>query len=206
MNIKTKSISIGIIAIFIGLAFTQMGSASIIENKETKLPVEMSFYDNNGAKITEIIQLSINEINKIENFINELQSIQNEKEFEEKIEEFITFIGRTGINFLDLDWLDNLPGKPIFSFGKGPKFLTRYHGRIQAKKLISMWTYPSGFGTTVIWGDGLAAAPTQILLRRQMGVMAGFVGLYLYMPPLRSGMTGRTCFFGTTLFAWGISI
>ena len=48
MNIKTKSISIGIIAIFIGLAFTPMGSASSIENKETKLPVEISFYDNDG--------------------------------------------------------------------------------------------------------------------------------------------------------------
>ncbi len=206
MNIKTKSISIGIIAIFIGLAFTPMGSASSIENKETKLPVEMSFYDNNGVKITEVIQLSINEINTIENFINELQSIQNEKEFEEKFEEFITYLGRSGINYLNLDWLDNLPGKPIFSFGKGPKFLTRYHGRVQVKKLYSFWIYPSGFGTTVIWGNGLAAPPTQILLKRQVGVMFGFVGLYLHIPPLIKGMTSRTCFFGTSLFAWGLSL
>ena len=203
MNIKTKSISIGIIAIFIGLAFIPMSGANIIENKETKLPVEISFYDNNGARIIEKIQLSISEINNIERIINELQNIQNEKQLEEKIEEFITFIGKTGIN---LNWLDNLPGDPIFSFGKGPRFLSRYHGRIQAKKIISMWAYPSGFGTTVIWGNGLVGAPTQILLRRQIGVMAGFVGLYLYIPPIRSGMTGRTCFVGTTMFAWGVSL
>jgi hypothetical protein len=206
MNIKTKSISIGIIAIFIGLAFTPMGSSSIIENKETKLPVEFSFFNNNGEKITEKIQLSINEIKIIEKFINEIQSIQNEKEFEDKIEEFITYIGRVGINNFNLDWLDNLPGKPIFSYGKGPKYLTRYHGRVQVKRLFSMWNYPSGFGTTVIWGNGLTSAPTQVLLKRQLGIMVGFVGLYLHIPPLISGMASRTCFFGTSLFAYGISL
>jgi len=206
MNLKIKSMSVGIIAIFIGLAFTPMGSASIIENKEIKLPVEMSFYDSNGEKITELIELSINEIYNIENFINELQSIQNEQEFEEKFEEFVTYLGKTGINYLNLDWLDNLPGKPIFSFGKGPRYLTRYHGRVQVKKVYSMWNYPSGFGTTIIWGNGLAAPPTQILLKRQVGFMFGFVGLYLHIPPLISGMTSRTCFFGTSMFAWGLSL
>jgi hypothetical protein len=206
MNIKRKGISIGIIAIFIGLAFIPMSGANIIENKETKLPVEISFYDNNGVKITDIIQLSIDEINTIDKFINELQQIQNEEEFEEKIEEFITFIGRSKISYFNLDWLDNLPGKPIFSFGKGPKYLTKYHGRVQVKKLVSLWNYPSGFGTTVIWGNGLAAAPTQILLKRQCGVMAGFVGLYLHIPPLIKGMTSRTCFFGTAMFAYGLSL
>jgi hypothetical protein len=206
MNIKTKSISIAIITIFIGLAFTPMGSSSIIENKETKLPVEITFYNNNGEKITEIIQLSINEIKTIENFINELQNIKNEKEFEDKIEEFITYIGRSGLSYFNLDWIDNLPGKPIFSFGKGPRYLTRYHGRIQVKKIFTMWNYPSGFGTTVIWGDGLTMPPTQILLKRQLGFMIGFVGLYLHIPPLITGMTSRTCFFGSTMFSYGVSI
>ena len=206
MNIKTKSISIGIIAIFIGLAFTPMGSTSSIENKETKLPVEISFYDNNGLKITEIIQLSINEIKTIEQFINELQNIQNEKDVEDKIEEFISYISKTGITYLPLDWIDNLPGNPIFSFGKGPKYLTRYHGRVQVKKIFSMWMYPSGFGTTVIWGNGLTAPPTQILLKRQLGFMVGFVGLYLHIPPLITGMTSRTCFFGTSALSWGVSL
>ena len=206
MNIKTKSISIAIIAIFIGLAFTPMGSSSSIENKESKLPVEISFYKNNGEQITEIIQLSINEIKTIENFINELQNIQNEEEFEEKIEEFITYISRTGLNYFNLDWLDNLPGKPIFSFGKGPRYLTRYHGRIQVKKIFTMWNYPSGFGTTVIWGNGFTMPPTQILLKRQIGFMIGFVGIYLHIPPLITGMTSRTCFFGSTMFSYGVSI
>ena len=206
MNLKIKSMSVGIIAIFIGLAFTPMGSAISIENKETKLPVEMSFYDNNGVKITEEIELSISEIYKIETFIDELQSVQNEQELEEKITELITYLGKTGVRYLNLDWLDNLPGKPIFSFGKGPRYITPYHGRIQVKKLASTWNYPSGFGTTVIWGNGLYAPPTQILLKRQVGFMLGFVGLYLHIPPLVKGMTSRTCFFGTSMFAWGLSL
>ena len=69
-----------------------------------------------------------------------------------------------------------------------------------------MWTYPGGFGTTVIWGDGLAMPPTQILLKRQLGFMVGFVGIYLHIPPFIKGMSSRTCFFGTTLFAYGVSI
>jgi hypothetical protein len=206
MNMKTKTITIGIIALFIGLAFTPVGSSSRIENEETKLPVEISFYDDNGVKISEIIKLSINEINTIENFLNDLQNIQDEKELEEKIEEFIIYCSKTGINYMDLNWLDNLPGNPIFSFGKGPKYLTRYHGRVQVKKVASMWMYPSGFGTTIIWGNGFAAPPTQILLKRQLGFMVGFVGLYLHIPPLISGMTSRTCFFGSTVFSWGVSL
>ena len=205
MNIKTKSITIGIIALFIGLAFTPMGSSYEINNEEIKLPVEISFFDKDGEKITEIIQLSINQINTIENYINELQNIKDKKVFEQKIAELISYFTKTGINNMNLDWLDNLPGKPIFSYGRGPKFITRYHGRVQVKKLASMWVYPNGFGTTMIWGDGFTVPPTQILLKRQVGFMVGFVGLYLHIPPLIKGMTSKTCFFGTTMFAWGTS-
>jgi hypothetical protein len=105
-----------------------------------------------------------------------------------------------------LDWLNNLPGRPIFSYGKGHKVLSRYHGRIQIKKIFSAWSYPGGFGTTVIWGNGLSSTPTQILLKRQIGFMIGFVGLYIYIPPLISGMSSRTLFMGSTLFAWGAAI
>lgn len=183
-----------------------MGSSSIIDNEENKLPVEISFYDNNGVKITEIIKLSVNEIKTIEELINELQNIEDEKQLEDKVEEFIIQLSRTGISYMNLDWLDNLPGNPIFSFGKGPKYLTRYHGRVQVKKVASMWIYPNGFGTTVIWGNGFTMPPTQILLKRQMGLMVGFVGLYLHIPPLIKGMNSRTCFFGSTMFSWGVSL
>ena len=166
----------------------------------------MSFYDINGVKNTEVIQLSINELITIEKFIDELQNVKNEQEFEEKITELITYLGKTGVRYLNLNWLDKMPGNPIFSFGKGPRYITPYHGRIQVKKLVSAWNYPSGFGTTVIWGNGLYAPPTQILLKRQFGFMVGFVGLYLHIPPLVSGMTSRTCFFGTSMFAWGLSL
>ena len=205
MNIKTKSITIGIIALFIGIAFVPVGSSDIINKEETKLPVEISFYNNNGEKISEIIQLSLNQITTIENYINELQNIKDKKEFEEKAEEFMSYFKKTGITNMNLDWLTNLPGKPIFSYGKGPKFLTRYHGRVQVKKFASMWVYPNGLGTTMIWGNGLTAPPTQILLKRQVGFMVGFVGLYLHIPPLIKGMSSKTCFFGTTMFAWGSS-
>ena len=207
MNLNKKSIAIGIIALFIGLAITPMSSADINEKEEQNIPVEISFIENDGKITTETIKLTKEDIKALENLIQSLQTMKDEKEIIKKINTFFTNNYRYKYgNIFNLDWLENLQGRQIFSYGKGNKYIARYHARLQIKKLFSTWLYPEGFGTTVIWGKGIYSPPTQILLKRQVGFMVGFVGLYIYIPPLMSGMNSRTFFMGSTLFAWGASI
>jgi hypothetical protein len=207
MKLKKQSIAIGIITLFIGLAITPMSSAENNKIIEDIIPVEVTICQNNGIISTETIKLTNNDITTLENLIQKLQNVKNEEEIKEKITEFLKYNkGRGWARLLDLDWLQNLQGRPIISCGKGHKILTRYHGRVQIKKLLTAWSYPDGFGTTVIWGNGITAPPTQILLIRQIGFMIGFVGLYIHIPPLMSGMSSRTMFMGSSLFAWGAAI
>ena len=114
------------------------------------------------------------------------------------------FDGDNGL-FDDIGLLSKLPGSPILSIGEGRQLLSRYHGRVQLKKLVSVWNYPGDIGATMIWGDGLTSMPTQVLIQKQIGIMVGFVGLYMYIPPLLEDMNSKTCFIGSALFAWGIS-
>ena len=207
MNLMKKRISMGIIVLFIGLAITPISSANIIEKEKTDIPVEILTYQNDGSIITETIRLKQNDIKVIENLHQALQNVQNEAEMEEKITELLMYYNSKELGYLiSTEWLENLPGRPIFSFGKSSRFITRYHGRVQLKKLFSAWAYPTGFGTTIIWGNGITSPPTQILLKRQVGFMVGFVGLYIYIPPFVSGMSSRTFFIGSSLFSYGASI
>jgi hypothetical protein len=202
-----KRISLGIIAMFIGLAITPMTSANIIEKEETDIPIEISVCNNDGTITKETLKLTKNDLKILENLIQEVQNTPSEEDIEEKITEVLVYCNSKKIGQLSTtDWIENLPGRPIFSFGKGSKFLTRYHGRLQVKKLFSTWSYPTGFGTTIIWGNGIALPPTQILLKRQIGFMIGFVGLYVYIPPFISGMSSRTFFIGSSLVSYGVSI
>ena len=192
---------------FIGLAITPMTSANIIEKEENDIPIEISVCKNDGTISKEILKLTKNDIKILENLIQEVQTTPSEEDIEEKITEVLVYCNSKKIGqYSTTDWLDNLPGRPIFSVGKSSRFLTRYHGRLQLKKLFSTWAYPTGFGTTIIWGNGLVSPPTQILLKRQIGFMIGFVGLYVYIPPFISGMSSRTFFIGSSLVSYGASI
>jgi len=202
-----KSIAIGIIALFIGLSFTPMNSANKAELKPTTIPVEVGMVTDNGRFGTQTIMVTQDELSSLIDLMDELRTLKNRDSLLDRIRDFFDNYNKRGLErFFDMDLLNVLPGDPIFSIGQGRELLARYHGRIQLKKLVSIWNYPSGFGTTVIWGDGLAAQPTQVLLQRQIGIMIGFVGLYVYIPPLLEDMPSRTCFIGSSMFAWGISV
>lgn len=207
MNLMKKRIAIGIIAIFIGLAFTPMSSSNIIEKEETVIPVELSMYQNDGTISIETVKLTKDDVKVIDNLLQDIKNTQNEAEIEEKISDFLIYCNSKEVGILSsTEWLENLPGRPIFSVGKGSRFIARYHGRLQIKKVFSAWSYPTGFGTTIIWGNGITSPPTQILLKRQIGFMIGFVGLYVYIPPFISGMSSRTFFMGSSLLSYGASI
>ncbi len=201
-----KSIAIGIIALFIGLSFTPLTSAQMSKPTKT-IPIQVGMLTENGNLGTQTISLTRNQLDSLVDVMDDLGNLRSRDSMLERIIDLLKGNQKQGLaQLFDTDMLDILPGNPIVSFGQGRDLFARYHGRIQIKKLVSMWNYPQGFGTTVIWGDGLAAPPTQVLLQRQFGVMVGFVGLYVYIPPLLENMHSRTLFVGSSMFAWGISV
>jgi hypothetical protein len=207
MNLKIKSVAIGIIALFIGLAILPMSNANIIETEQTKIPVEIAFCQDNGVIKSEIIEINENDLSKLENFIEKFRNIKDKNILQDLIEDFLKFW--SGSNFgkmITVQQIENLPGKPIFSSGRGDKIFSRYHGRLQIKRVFSAWNYNEGFGSTMIWGNGILMPPTQVLLMRQIGFMVGFVGLYIYIPSLMSGMSSRTFIMGSAMFAWGAAL
>jgi hypothetical protein len=198
-----KSISIGVIALFIALAVVPMSSATV-EEKETLIPIELSVVNADGSLGTKIISMTGEQVEEFIKLLDEIKDLTNRDSILERILDFFRHNGLR--NYFSMELLQLLPGKPIFSVGNGRSLLTRYHARFQAKKIFAGWHYPSGFGCTLIWGDGIIAPPTQVLLMRQIGFMIGFVGIYIYIPPLIQGTASRTCFVGSTLFAYGISL
>jgi hypothetical protein len=201
MNMK-KALAIGIIALFIGLSFTPMSSATV-EEKETRIPIQISSLAANGGLETKIISLSRAEALSLADLMDSLKRMDRRPT--DLVDRVKDIFGKDDGLLDNVGLLSKLPGNPIVSIGEGRELISRYHGRVQLKKFVSMWNYPGDAGATVIWGNGLTAPPTQILLQKQFGIMIGFVGLYVYIPPLLENMNSKTCFVGSSLFAWGIS-
>lgn len=197
-----KTLAIGIIALFIGLSFTPLGSAQAqIEEKDTEIPIQIGSLTADGRITTQTISLSKADLSEL---LDIMGSLKKPGDLLDRLKDL--FNQDQGLfDKLDIGLLSNLPGNPIVSIGEGRQLLSRYHGRVQLKKLVSMWNYPGDIGATVIWGNGLTSVPTQVLLQKQIGIMVGFVGLYMYIPPLLEDMNSKTFFMGTAMFAWGLS-
>jgi hypothetical protein len=196
-----KTLAIGIIALFIGLSFTPINGAAI-EEKEATIPIKINSISADGQIGTQTISLSRAEVLSL---IDLLDSLKKPGHRDNILDRLRDLFNRDKGLFNDIGLISKLPGKPIISIGEGRELLSRYHGRVQLKKLVSIWNYPGNMGATVIWGDGLTSAPTQILLQKQIGIMIGFVGLYVYVPPILENMNSKTMFVGSALFAWGLS-
>lgn len=205
MKIK-KHIAIGIIALFIGISISPVMSASS-EPQKSMIPIQLMVQRGDGSLGETSISLEAKDVQDFLEFLDELTTMNKRDGILERIQDFFKYRNAKGLQDLfDFDVLGKLPGDPIVSIGENRDHLTRYHGRIQFKKIFSAWHYPDGLATTIIWGNGLTSQPTQILLKRQLGFMVGFVGVYLYIPPLLEGMNGKTCAIGSSMFAWGISL
>jgi hypothetical protein len=201
-----KVVAIGVIVLFLGLVMVP-GQASIIKKDQQLFPIQFSLVNQDGSIGSRIISLTKNQVTELSDIIERYSKRHDRNDFMNALQ---LFFKRTGYKD-DFDFMkmkrgnifDILPGCPIFSIGEGREYLTRYHGRIQFKKLISTWHYPDN-GFTMIIGNNLS--PKQILFQRQMGIMIGFVGLYIYIPKmLEYQKAGITCFAGSALFAWGTS-
>jgi len=201
MTVK-KALAIGIIALFIGLSFTPINGAEI-EEKESRIPIQISSITANGVLGTQTISLSESEILSLIDLVDSMnKNNRRPGDLWDRLRDL--FNPDDGV-LGDIGLLSKLPGNPIVSIGEGRELFSRYHGRVQFKKLMSIWNYPSNNGATIIWGDGLTSVPTQILLQKQIGIMFGFVGVYVYIPPILENMNSKTCFIGSALFAWGLS-
>ena len=204
--ILKKSIAIGIIALFIGMVFTPISGATVKET-ETMIPVEFSVLNADGTIGTTIMELSQTMIEELISIVEDLKSGNDQALLLDRLSTLFNCRQDKGLkDVLNLDFLDNLPGSLILSYGKGRSLLARYHGRVMVKRIANVWNYQSNLGATVIWGNGITSAPTQILLKRQVGLMVGFVGLYMYIPPFVKGMQSSTFFVGSSMFAYGISL
>jgi hypothetical protein len=204
--ILRKSIAIGIIALFIGMVFTPISGATVKET-ETMIPVEFTVLNADGSIGTTVMDISQTMLEELIDIVENLKDGNDEDLILEKLSTLFSSRQAKGLEgVINLDFLDNLPGSPILSYGKGRSLFSRYHGRVMVKRLANIWNYQSNLGATVIWGDGFTSAPTQILIKRQIGFMVGFVGLYMYIPPFVKGMQSSTFFMGSTMFAYGISL
>jgi hypothetical protein len=204
MNPK-KVIAISITALFLGLMVIPVQGA--IQQENQRFPIQFSMVNDDGNAVTKLISLTRGQAIELSDIIEKFSYRQDRIGLMDALEKFFKRTGcRDGLDFMrgmKGNFFDILPGCPIFSIGEGRQYLTRYHGRVQLKKLISTWHYLDN-GFTMIIGNNLS--PKQILFQRQMGIMIGFVGLYIYIPKVLEQQTaGITCFAGSAMFAWGTS-
>jgi hypothetical protein len=198
-----KIIAIGITALFFGLMIVPV-QAETIQRNQQQFPIELSIMNADGSIGSRLISLTKDQITELTDIINKYSYRNNRDSLIGALQHFFRHSGiNDDIDLFKVNIFDILPGSPIFSIGEGRQYLTRYHGRIQFKKLISTWHYPDN-GLTMIIGNNFS--PKQVLFQRQMGIMIGFVGIYLYIPEILEHQTaGITCFAGSAMFAWGLS-
>ncbi len=215
-NIK-KKITIGLIALFIGLAMSPIIDGNplleIEKNQKEKisLPVEIAFLQPNEITTKETHDLVIEDIKILEDLIKTLNSITSTNKITDLFDTIISlFENNAGI----LNLLPNLrTGPVILSIGNEKHFLIKYLPKIKTNELFHIWHYSSEWSTTLILFKQLSQSPIKILHGRQIGFMFGFRGIYIYVPkayvniPDLNPESEEICIFlGSAIFAGGIAI
>ena len=215
-NIK-KKITIGLIALFIGLAMSPIIDGNpvlkIEKNQKEKisLPVEIAFLQPNEITTKETHDLVIEDIKILEDLIKTLNSITTTNKISDLFDTIISlFENNAGI----LNLLPNLrTGPVILSIGNEKHFLIKYLPKIKTNELFHIWHYSSEWSTTLILFKQLSQSPIKILHGRQIGFMFGFRGIYIYVPkayvniPDLNPDSEEICIFlGSAIFAGGIAI
>lgn len=215
-NIK-KKITIGLIALFIGLAMSPIIDGNpvlkIEKNQKEKisLPVEIAFLQPNEITTKETHDLVIEDIKILEDLIKTLNSITTTNKISDLFDTIISLLeNNAGI----LNLLPNLrTGPVILSIGNEKHFLIKYLPKIKTNELFHIWHYSSEWSTTLILFKQLSQSPIKILHGRQIGFMFGFRGIYIYVPkayvniPDLNPESEEICIFlGSAIFAGGIAI
>ena len=139
--ILKKSITVGIIILFIGSALLPMSGATEVRSIKP-VKIDLFMMNTDGVFETRTLLLKPMDLAKLITFIDSLKLLKS------KGVNIKDILGGTGVlgDILNLEWLDKLPGKPIISCGQGRTYLTPYHARVQIKKILTTWNYQKGFG------------------------------------------------------------
>jgi hypothetical protein len=208
MKNARKIITVGVIALFLGLATTPMVSALNKEKsgqQEDVVPVELSYYQADGKVVIITQKLTAEDMKILEEFYAQLQDGRNSGLVWRIIEWLLSRLDMFD-KFGGSNWLDQLPGYPIVSFGTQRQLIPKYIPSINLRKFFNFWRYSTMLGATVIWGNGLQSPPTKFLLGKQIGFMIMFVGLHIQIPQLISGTGSLNFFLGSATFSWGTAL
>ena len=220
MKKNHKTITIGIIILFVGCYFGSVTASELPEGKpqDEGLILECGRINLDGTTIAEKFTLSEQELVELEiilsKLMEELESAINPDDVENIIESALTTEGSFGLKHPVLAWILNslssykLPRSRAFvaSHGRSFKINPFKNHRSDTYRPLTLWQYSDkwGFdrpGKTFI----LRYSPfnTKILHGRQIGMMTHFFGIYVYVsqpPPQKS----YTFFIGSARHVGGI--
>ena len=220
MKKNHKTITIGIIILFVGCHFGSVTASELPEGKpqDEGLILECGRINLDGTTIAEKFTLSEQELVELEiilsKLMEELESAINPDDVENIIESALTTEGSFGLKHPVLAWILNslssykLPRSRAFvvSHGRSFKINPFKNHKLDTYRPLTLWQYSDkwGFdrpGKTFI----LRYSPfnTKILHGRQIGMMTHFFGIYVYVsqpPPQKS----YTFFIGSARHIGGI--
>ncbi len=222
MKKNHKTITIGIIILFVGCDFGSVTASELPEGKpqDDDLILECGRINLDGTTITEKFTLSEQELVELEiilsKLMEELESTINPDDVENIIESTLTTEGSFGLKHPVLSWiLDSLSSYKlprsrafVISHGRSFKINPFKNHKLDTYRPLTLWQYSDkwGFdrpGKTFI----LRYSPfnTKILHGRQIGMMTNFFGIYVYVsqpPPQKS----YTFFIGSARHVGGIDL
>jgi len=220
MKKNYKTITIGIIILFVGCYFSSVATSELPESKkqDENLILECGRISLDGTKISEKFTMSEQELTELEiimsKLMGEIESAINTDNIENIIRSTLTAEGSFGLKHPVLAWILNslsnyeLPRSRAFviSHGRSFKINPFKNHKLDTYRPLTFWQYSDkwGFdlpGKTLI----MRYSPynTKILHGRQIGMMTNFFGIYVYVsqpPPQKS----YTFFIGSARHIGGI--
>jgi hypothetical protein len=213
MGKKYGIISMGVIALFVGLALHPASAGESTENKSSEVMVEYSYVADDGSIFKEKITISEAELQELQEQLSgifeKIKSKFDVSEIEKMISEITILAKHPKLRGLILKMMRMMPRRSmafVMSYGSSSKLNPFKSSEIKIKDRFSFWRY-SGAG---------AVKPKTFILRpfrknfemlqgTQIGVMGRFNGLYIYIARKMPKMS-YTFFMGGTNFIKGIDL
>lgn len=220
-----KAVVIGVVTLFLGLAIAPI-NADVPETEKAKPDKETVTLEytliNNGKMITEKQEMSVGEAERIIERLEELSkefkilrdpdSTENEKKaarniIDSSMDEWSLLRTIKSILrwFADLDY--SIGGAFVLSQGRGGRLHILPTEKLQYAKVVALWHYETPFPSSYTCIADLLPFPRLDLMRgRQIGVMVGFVGVYLHLESPLPLFRDYTWFAGHALWIGGIDL
>ena len=220
-----KAVVIGVVMLFLGLAIVPI-NADVPETEKIKSDKETITLEytliNDGKKITEKQEMSVSEaeslIEKLEGLSKEFKILRDPDSTENEKKAARTIIASSMDEwsllrtiwlilkwFADLDY--SIGGAFVLSQGRGGRLHLLPTEKLQYTKAIALWHYETSFPSSYTCIVDLLPFPRLDLMRgRQIGLMIGFVGVYLHLESPLPLFRDYTWFAGHALWIGGIDL